>query len=66
MSARFWISLGVVFGAAALLTASAFLWSRLQARKEAKRLRERSPKDTIEMPAHRGQDMRKTDHWNLS
>jgi hypothetical protein len=65
MTIRFWISLGIALGAAALLAGIAYLWSRLQVRREANRLRDRSPKDTVELPVHR-QDMKKTDHWNLS
>jgi hypothetical protein len=65
MSIRFWIGIGIAVGAAVLFTAIALIWSRLQARREAARLRDRSPKDTVEMKVH-GEDMRKTDHWNLS
>jgi uncharacterized protein YneF (UPF0154 family) len=64
MRSNFWIGLGITLGVVALLVGIAIGWSWWQERKKAKRLRERGPKATIEIPPQRRN--RETDRWNMS
>ncbi len=59
------IGLGIALGGVALLVGCTLFYSWRQDRKEAKRLREQSPKATL-APAPRRDHKQSTDHWNLT